>query len=623
MQLSEIVTLISQRLSSKRAGSVLVEIPPTCDDVPDCLSRIRAAIELIPDVRSRSAFVSADTARDDGHLVNSLIEEWSMNDDRLCMDAGAYGSEADPDPLRRIKHFVRVAIKSAKRPRIAFIRRFDKVFKSMSSELLATMRSLEQEGWLVTVNSSPLPYAELYRRRAREDRGFTSDYGQSQARLTVDPLEPEEARRVWVEERKLGLDDRLAEAYFSTALSLSGGLRALFCTAGEMAATNWDGKSSDIRHFRKALLRDLVASPTLDRLLAYDEPDASTKLLEAVANMHLGTATSLEVDLVASHHWQRFLLDDEKGGNEKPRLRTEVIGRRALQMLRDRSSVRQMDPTSLYMANNYQGCLKVLGENGSEHHKLLHLAATMMNLVFGDSPESLYLEPSIKWAEVRQIADTAITECSDVRGREEFRGWDRIASAHQRGVGDGTDDEMAGNMEQALVLLGIRVLAVERDRSAITAAHAAIPVIEDVLRHYTRLILKFPDTGAAFASLRREEISSWWKQPGEFIVPGATERLSGTALAVFVAAMSEKNGLPVFGDPAELSRLAGLIDQGRNRVGHRVMTPSAGLGKELAAEALHILDLLLAHGKSQFSTADLRRWLRPPSSFIDAELLAI
>lgn len=619
MQLSEIVALVVQRLQLKRPVSFLIEIPPTCDYVPDCMSQIRNAIGSIPGLRSRSAFISADMARDDDRLVNSLIEEWSMNEDLKDREP-SLGQNLGDDPLRRIKHFVRAAAELAKRPRIAFIRRFDKVFRSMSSELLATMRSLEQEGWLVTVNSSPLPYTELYRRRARAHRGFTSDYGQSHVRVTVDPLNIEQARLLWVGDKRLGLDDRLAQAYFSTAFGISGGLPTLYGTACDLALRTWEHKDDDIREYRNLLLLELVLSPTLDRLLAYDEPDASTKLLQAVANIHLGAATPIDEDLVASHYWRKFLLADHKAGDDVPKLRTEVIGRRALLMLRDRLPLPPTEAKSLYKVGNYQGCLKALGENAPAQRKLLLLAATMMNLVFGDSSRSLYLAPGIKWAEVRRLAATAIAECSEARSNEEFEVWAQIATAYQSNEKGLSDNEAANRMTRALILLGTRVLAVEQDRNAVTAAHTAIPVIEDVLRHYALLVLQVPDTGQAFANLSRNEIVLWWTPGGDFLVPAPTERLSGTEIAVLVAAMSKKKGARVFADRSQLNRLLSLLEGGRNRIGHRVIIPAAELGKELVAAARHILDLLLAHGGSPFCVKDLEKWLRPPSNFLDDEV---
>jgi len=126
---------------------------------------------------------------------------------------------------------------------------------------------------------------------------------------------------------------------------------------------------------------------------------------------------------------------------------------------------------------------------------------------------------------------------------------------------------------RALVLLASRVLAVEQDRNAVTTAHTALPVIEDVLRHYARLILQVPETGQAFANLSRGEIVPWWTQAGDFLVPAPTERLSGTEIAVLVAAMSKEKGSPVFADRSQLNRLLSLLEGGRNRIGHIVRQP--------------------------------------------------
>lgn len=427
-QLSEILPIILRRLSGARPASILVEIPPSCDEVPDSISQLRLAIEAEPDLRSRCATITADAARDDIQFVGVLLDEWSQNNENLRPFA-AIKDSAPASPLQRLKHFLDLAIRLTGQPRIALIRRFDRVFRSMSSELLATMRSVEQEGWLITINSSPLPYDELYRRRAREDRGFTSDYGQSHARLTVGPLSLEEARRKWIEDERLSIDERLDEAYFLTSFTVSGALPALFATAAQIAASRWDSRPHDIRIFRDQLLQQLPAT-MLDRLLTYDEADTNSRLIEAVAKMHLGTASTLDVQFVCAHRWQELLLAKTAEGSVK--LRSEMIGRRALRMLRERAPLPHADASALYFANNFDACLKVLGENGRHHHKLLYLAASMMNQVFADVPQSLYFGPSIKWREVAAEATAAADECTDATVRHEFEGWQRIAQCHGR-----------------------------------------------------------------------------------------------------------------------------------------------------------------------------------------------
>lgn len=153
--------------------------------------------------------------------------------------------------------------------------------------------------------------------------------------------------------------------------------------------------------------------------------------------------------------------------------------------------------------------------------------------------------------------------------------------------------------------------------NAITAAYAGIPIVEDGLRHYVRLVLKLGDTGSAFDSVTAEEIARWWKQPVLFKVPDKRQSLSGTELAVLVASLSERAGHPVFERPEQLSKLLTLLDTGRNRVSHTVTTPPANLAKELAEESLRLLNLLASHGGSHLSISELRRWVKPPKRFLE------
>lgn len=164
----------------------------------------------------------------------------------------------------------------------------------------------------------------------------------------------------------------------------------------------------------------------------------------------------------------------------------------------------------------------------------------------------------------------------------------------------------------------MRALAVERDVNAITAAYAGIPIVEDALRNYAKLVLNFTDTGRAFDSVTSEEIGRWWKQPGvSFNLPDKNQRLSGTELAVLVAVVSEKTGHPVFERSDQLSRLLTLIDTGRNRMSHTVTTPPSTLAKELTEESQRLLNHFASHGGSELNMSELRRWVKAPKRFLE------
>lgn len=176
---------------------------------------------------------------------------------------------------------------------------------------------------------------------------------------------------------------------------------------------------------------------TLDRLLNYDEADTNTKLIEAVTKIHLGTASALDIQFVCAHRWQELLLVKTAGGSVE--LRSEIIGRRALQILRERSPSPHADAAALYSANNFQASLRALGESGRLHHKLLYLAANMMHEAFGDAPQSLYFGPTVKWREIGGKAVAAAKECTDPSVRQEFEAWMRIEPRTARETEPGND----------------------------------------------------------------------------------------------------------------------------------------------------------------------------------------
>jgi hypothetical protein len=179
----------------------------------------------------------------------------------------------------------------------------------MSSELLAAMRELEHEGHLACVNASPLPYDELYRRRAREAPTFTSDYGQVHIRLCVGLHSRDSALKIWRECFGLAADDRINLAYFETAYKESGGLPRAF----ELAARLIPDPTSldpDIRLYRSELAK--VLPNAFSPLLRYDENDSS-KLVEAIVRMHLGIANTADYVLIKNHSWGSLLLYEHAG----------------------------------------------------------------------------------------------------------------------------------------------------------------------------------------------------------------------------------------------------------------------------------------------------------------------
>ncbi|MGD0075658.1 MAG: hypothetical protein ABSD31_15150 [Candidatus Binataceae bacterium] len=588
----------------------MVEIPPGCDEQPDFVARIQAEISKDPWLVSRSAVVTGDAAKDDAQLVEALVKQWSAKDAVIEERWKPLSRTSQWEPAQELNAFFSECVAQTAERRIAVVRRFDKLFGRMSPELLATMRSLEQEDLLVSLNCSALTYEGLYERRLSTDASFTSDYGQFHSRLTIGPLTPEEAEEKWVNQYRFDVTDRLGRAYLSAAYELSGGLRAAFAKAAAIAM-QLGRRDPDIRVFRTELADQLPSA--FSRLFAYDKDDLGQRLVEAAARMHLGTASRSDRNFVASHRWNFLLLRD---GADPPCLRSEPLGRKAVELMR-KTAHDEVDPALLYQANDYKACMSTLKASPSRATQLLRYAADMMAEVFGDSPRSLYFGPKVKWTRVKQLATEAAALCREEASKTEFKHWIRISRSHEEQRQKTAQNADLEQAEDLVIRLALRVAAVAQDPNPVTAAYTAIPLVEDVLRHYVSIVLKLPATGAAFKGISESEIDGWWKNPiSPFEFPPESEPLSGVCLALLAACGSARIGKVIFDDSSELSELVSRLDSGRNLLGHYVTTPSAELAESLANRATILLDRMFAQLGSQLSVAQIRNWANPPRRFL-------
>ena len=620
MTAEQVVERVTTALRQKRPPCFLLEIPPGCEDTPDVIGRVQNIFFKAPELAVLCAQITADIVRNDDELVELLIREWLGKD--ASMGSLWYEEKETVRDLpapQRLKAFFNICMIDKERSRIALVRRFDRIFYRMSSELLAVMRDLEHGMLLITVNASPLPYGDLYRRRARKEPGFTSDYGQAHVRLTVGPLPHDVAEQRWKDEYNLPLGERLDRAYFEVAFDLSGGLPTVFEKAAAYAR-NLGVFDPDIRKYKTELAEHLPEA--FERLLRYDE-DVGVRLVEAVARMYLGTASPLDKQILSDHQWH-FLLIENEGGEF--RLRSEALGRKALQILRS-SGTRGpgVQPTLLYEHGQYLACRAMMEQGGPPTNRVLFCAVQILAEAFGDAPGCLYFSPRVRWGQIKKFAVEAATICEDEISRAEFDHWRRIAESHETQV-QVSDNDIKKKMniqekmdlqelENAAIRLGIRVLAVASDRNSVTAAYTAIPLIEDVLRHYVCLVLKLSTRGSEFVDIDSWKIDTWWKEPETFKFPGKTERLGGVYLAILAAVKSTEKGMPLFDSPDDMARLFKILDE-RNFPAHYIVTPHEQMSKALIAQAIMLLNRMCSHGGSSITVKELETWVRPPMRFL-------
>src|SRR5712691_2541050 len=249
----EIIQRVVRGLNRPNFPSFLLEVPPGCD-YPDIIVEIYQEFSRNRPERTLCTQITVDQFPNEQALIDALIRLWIDKNQEL----GERWKEElefveDSAVPQRLTSFANCAA-SFRLRLVAFFKRFHRVFRSMSSELLAAMRDLEHGGYLACVNASPLPYDELYLRRAREDPTFTSDYGQVHVRLTVGLHNRDSALEIWRERVGLPADDRRSLAYFATAYEESGGLPAAFELAAK-AITDPASLDPDLRSYRSELAR--------------------------------------------------------------------------------------------------------------------------------------------------------------------------------------------------------------------------------------------------------------------------------------------------------------------------------------------------------------------------------
>jgi hypothetical protein len=613
MNAQEVVQRVVSALRQRHLSGFLIEVPPGCEE-PDVIAEVRRRVLQEVELSAAHSYLPADTVANERDLVELLIGGWLKSSPPLGSRwQGIQRVIESLQPPQRLKAFFSECIEGGERRQIALIGRFDKVFVRMSSELLAVMLNLESLDLLMTVNASPLDYRELYRRRARQQPGFTSTYGTLHPRLTLGPLSRDEALRRWWEVHGLPWEDRISRAHFETAFTLSGGLPVAFAMAANLASSS-QPLDPDLRHYRAELISKLPDA--FERLLGYDEEDVRPRLVEAVARMHLGNAFPEDRRFVDAHRWRDLLLD-ENGG--EPRLRTESLGRKALATLRHERRA-EVSPENLYRQGEFRACCAALQELGAPQERLLFRAAQMLDDVFGDAPKNLYFGPDISWRRIELFAMAAAKACADEPSSQEFERWARIAriqSEAPSGRSDGQPEANSKDPEDDVIRLGIRVLAVKRDRNPVTAAYSAIPLIEDVLRRYVLLVLKLPVNGSAFSQVERSRLESWWRDDSRFNLPEPSSLLNATQLAVLAAARSEERGHRLFDEPREVSRMLTILNEGRNVLSHYVTTPSAQKGRDLSDCAARLLDQLCKHLGSSLTLHEIETWVKPPYRFLE------
>ena len=215
-------------------------------------------------------------------------------------------------------------------------------------------------------------------------------------------------------------NSRLERHYFETAFQESGGFpEALIKASGSII--NPDSLERDIRKYRTHLNEILPLA--FERLIRQIEECDETPVIKALAHMHLGSHESTDLRILQSHRWRDLFLEK---GSDPTVLSCDALGRKAVDRCSSLKFTRLILPAELYKQGHYAACRELLS-SAQDSNKILHLAADMMEEVYGDSPQNLYFRPSIQWRRVHELATTASRESIDDLSRSEFEAWKGIA----------------------------------------------------------------------------------------------------------------------------------------------------------------------------------------------------
>jgi hypothetical protein len=322
---------------------------------------------------------------------------------------------------------------------------------------------------------------------------------------------------------------------------------------------------------------------------------------------------------IRPYRWGSLLLCEGKG---ETRLSSDALGRAALAIMRSQNTTSRVEPETLYDQGQYLACCQVLQQSGVVFNSVLVKAAEMLAEVFKDSPHNFYFGSNVRWKRAKTLAEEAAEICADEASRREFEAWARIADVHSTlPKPDRTlienylkKQQAAGSrgIEEAVIHLGVRMLAVEHDRNTLTAAHTALPLLEDVLRHYVVLVLNLSPNGSAFTNVDEASIEQWWGNKTSFSRPDPSERLSGTALAVLAAAISAQRNTPLFDSQREFQHVLSDLETIRNLLGHYATTPREDISKRLIQSAKAILGRMCKHGDCSITLSEIEQQVQPP-----------
>jgi len=597
---SEIVGIAVDKLTGRAARSILVEAPPGCNE-PAIDAEIHRAVERRLGGSGRScavAWVIVDHFETEAELAGFLAAEWVRGNELLQKEWASIKADTGPVATKLVRFAGRATCHGIRL--VATFSRFETVYRAMSPTFLAGLRDAELTYDVAWAIVSPLPYLELYSRRARDQQGFTSEFGQGHPRLTLGRLNRAEATAVWSDRGLPPIDAASnSRAYFEIAMRLSGGLPAAFRAAADRVPERLPKQPNTIAYVAQ-LLRELPEF--FKRILRYDQWSSSNHVVAAILKLADGDAEHEQIRTIRSHRWSHLLLDEVPTG--AARLACQPVQLGASLLAAEDEPATQKDVAHRYRGESYESCRVSLPNADNALPQVLRSAIELAAVLFPHGPRSLYFS-QVDWDAVAGHAARARESTTNEDARQEFNRWERLAQAHLQ----------CGEHHRQIVL-GVRIAATAVEPDPVVAVHTAIPLIEETLRCYLEEVLQRAATGEAFEGLGSEDFGQYWSTPEEFRRPAPDEMLNVHALGLVCAVRSQREGRPLMETGEELRRLLQLQGQLRNPAAHTLVTPSESDRERLIAAITPLYDMLCEQSDAPFRLRDLKKWLRPPSAFL-------
>ncbi|MCP4523803.1 MAG: hypothetical protein GY828_06330 [Candidatus Gracilibacteria bacterium] len=607
--------------------SLLLVQPSGCE-IDELIKKIKKDLKVLKTDNQLLAIVNSQTIKTEDELVDLLIKNFKKGNknvgelyleylDELIED---YGEESKAPAKDRLKAFCEF-LYDEDYTFLLVIQKFQKLFydMNMSSEFLATLRGLEQDSIVSTLNISSLPYDKLFEIRAQKETSFTSDYGNIHISISIYNYNHEQSEELWMHRisSELGDTDSTYNYHFQICYLLTGGYPIALESAISIFVSN--KKFTDPLLYEKELLQKLPG--LYKRLFTLDDKSKlDLKLAKSLSKCFLGNDTAEDLKVIIRHPFVSVL----NVLNEENKIKIcRCLGICATNIIMNEKEGFN-DPLELYHNKYYYGVIEASSIYVDVVEEKLLLLSEIMYSIFGKSPTT-YSFSEANWGQVENKIKLALSKFNNDKTNQELNTWLKIVNAYNdwKNVELKQDNielhihdltKKYDGVDLAILYLGTRILLI-KNSPTLFSVHLAIPVIEDLLRYYVNIILNKPANGSAFIGVNNESFQKWWHRKTKFEIPAPEQkRLSSIELIILTAALSEIHGSNVFSSSNEIAKIVSIIDSIRNTHGHYVCAGTKGTYKkfDFLEPIISLFNLLVKNSNCQYDLDFIEKLISRP-----------